>query len=111
MRLESRVRRGRRSVGLPRLLDAAAQELRVFRLADDDLRAGHLLREDPRHAFQRSARPVSGHPVVELLALEVGEQLACGGVLVDGGVGGGLELPRVEPPVGLGQFLGLARPL
>ena len=71
MRLERRMRRGGRAVGMARLLDAAAQELRILRLADDDLGVRHLLGEHARDALQRAAGAVAGHPVVELLALEV----------------------------------------
>ena len=51
MRLEGGMRRRRRAVRIARLLDAAAQQLRVLRLADDDLR----LRASPWRA--RARRP------------------------------------------------------
>ena len=69
--LKAGMRRRRRAVRLARLLDAAAEQLRVLRLADDDLGVGHLLGQHARHALQRAAGAVAGHPVVELLALEV----------------------------------------
>ena len=47
----------RRAVGVARLRDAAAEQLGVLRLADDDLGFGPLLREHPRR------RPLSVPPV------------------------------------------------
>ncbi len=48
VRLEARMRRGRRAVGIALLLDAAAEQLRVFRLAGDDLGVGALLAQHAR---------------------------------------------------------------
>jgi hypothetical protein len=90
----------------PRFLrDAAAEQLGDRRLAEDDLRVGALLAQHAPDARERAAGAVARDPVVEALALEIGEQLARRRVLVDRRVVGGLELARVEPAVGLGQLL------
>ena len=86
MRLEGRVGRGRRSVGIALLLLAAAEQLRVLGLAEHDLGVGHFLGEHARDALQRSAGAVAGHPVVELLALEVVDDLARRGAGMDVGL-------------------------
>jgi hypothetical protein len=54
--LNAGMRRSGGPIRLARLLDAAAQQGRVFRLADDDLRVGHLLGEHARYALQSAAR-------------------------------------------------------
>ena len=102
--LKAGMRRRRRAVGIARLLDAAAEELRILRLTDDDSGLGPLLGEHPRDALQRSAGAVAGHPIVEPLAGEIVDDLARRGARMDVGVGLVLELPRQEPAMRLGQL-------
>ena len=66
--------------------------------------SGTLLREHARDALQRSAGAVAGHPVVELLALEVVDDLARRGARMHVGIGLVLELAGQEPAVRLGQL-------
>src|SRR6202035_4514545 len=80
------------------------EELRVFRLTDDDPGIRHLLGKYARDAFERSTGAVSRHPVVELLAPEVRDDLPRGGAGVDVGVGFVLELARQDPAVRFGQL-------
>ena len=69
-----------------------------------DLGVRHFLGEHARHALQRAAGAVAGHPVVELLALEVVDDLARRGARMDVGVGLVLELAGQEPAVRLGEL-------
>ena len=52
---------------MPDLLQPAAQELGIFRLADDGFRVGHFLREHARYALQRSARAEARHSADRLI--------------------------------------------
>src|SRR6185312_834923 len=92
MRLESRVRRRRRAIQFAGLLYPAAEQLRVFGFANDDLRIGHLLRQHPRYTLQRAASAVSGHPIVEPVAHEILDDLARRRAGMNVGVGLVLEL-------------------
>ena len=63
--------------------------------------------QHPADTRDGTARPVTCDPPVQPLAAEVGHQLSRCGVLVALRVVFGLKLARQEPPVGLGEFLGL----
>ena len=92
---------GRRAVGGALLRFAAADQLRVGRLAQDDLGLRPLLAQHAADAGQRAAGAIAGDEIVEPLALEVGQDLARRGRLVDLGVGFGLELVGQEPAIRL----------
>ena len=97
----------RRPVRVALLRRAAAQQLRVGRLAHDDLGVGALLGQHARHALQRAAGAVARHPVVERIAGEVAHDLLRRRARVHVGVGLVLELARQEPAVRLGELDGL----
>ena len=107
MRLEGRVRRGRRAVGVALLRHAAVEQRRIGRLADDDLRVRPLLGQHARDALERAAGAEAGDPVVEPLAGEIVDDLARGGARVHVGIGLVLELPGQEPAVRLGELAAL----
>ena len=83
------------------------KQLRVFRLADDDLGLGPLFGQHARHAFERAAGAVAGDPIVERLAFEIVDDFARGGPRVNVGVGFVLELARQKPAARLGELEGL----
>jgi len=62
------------------------------------------LGEYSRDAFERSTGAVSRHPIIELLAPEVRDDLPRGGARVNVGVGFVLELARQEPAMRFGQL-------
>src|SRR6185312_7469534 len=107
VRLEGRMGLGRRAVGIARLRLAGGEHRRIGRFADDDLRFRPLAAQHARDAGQRAAGAEAGHPVVELLALEVVDDLAPGRALVHVRVGLVLELARHEPAVLGGELLRL----
>ena len=98
---------GRLALGVAFLRRAGTDQRGVGGLRQDDLRVRAFLAQHAGNARDGAAGAIAGHPVVELLALEVGHDLARRGVFVDLGVGGGLELAGQEPAVLLGQFNGL----
>ena len=69
--------------------------------------SGRSFSEHPRHALERPAGAVAGHPVVEPVAREVGEDLPRRRARVVVGVGLVLELARHEPAIRGGQRLHL----
>src|SRR6185295_14353836 len=73
MRLPRRMPRRRRAIGLAVLLRAVRDHRRVGGLAENDLRLRPLLREHAPHALECSAGAEPSDPIVESLALEVGE--------------------------------------
>src|SRR6185437_8613561 len=93
MRLEARMRRGRRAVPVALLLDAAAEKLRVLWLANDDLRVRALLLQHARHALERAASAVARYPIVQLRVREIVQDFARGGARVIFGIRLVLELP------------------
>ena len=107
MRLECRMRHRGGTVGIALLCDAAAQQLRLFRFADDDLGLGPLFRQHARDALERAAGAISGDPIVQRLAFEIVDDFAGGGAGVNVGIGFILELPRQEPAARLGELEGL----
>ena len=82
----------RRAVWIARLYLTTAEQRRVLRLADNNFGIGQFLGEHARDAFQRAAGAIPGHPVVELLALEVVDDLTRRGAAVDVRVSFILEL-------------------
>ena len=104
VRLETRMRRRRRPVGQPLLLDPGFEQRRIGRLADNDLRLRALLSQHAADALQRAAGAVAGHPEVEPVAGEVVDDFARGGAGMEVRIGFVLELPRHEPAMGFGQF-------
>ena len=96
--------RRRRTIGVARLRDAAAQQLGVARLANDDLGCRALLGQHPGDAVQRSAGAIARHPIVQPISGKIVEYLARGGPRVNLRIGFILELPGHEPPVSLGKL-------
>src|SRR5262245_60188823 len=92
MRLESRVAGRRRAVSFTLLRGAAAEELGIGRFAENDARFWPRPAQDPADPYDRAAGPVSGHEKVQPRAGKIIDDLKCRRRLVDGGVGGGLEL-------------------
>src|ERR1700749_4873258 len=98
------MRGSRGTVGIWRLVDAAAQYLRVFRLADDDLCVRHLLGKHSRYTLERSAGAVSSYPIVKFLVPEILDDLSRCGPRMHVGIGLVLELTGQEPTVGAGKL-------
>ena len=73
MRLEGRVRLGRRAVGVARGRGAAREEARDRRLGEHDLDVRATRLEGLACAVECAASAVAGDPVVEPLALEAVE--------------------------------------
>ena len=103
-----RLERGMGAAGEPSALRACSMPLPSSCASSGSqtmiLVSGTLLREHARDALQRAAGAVAGHPVVELLALEVVDDLARRGARMHVGVGLVLELARQEPAVRLGKL-------
>ena len=79
----------------------------VGRFAENDFGVGTLLAQHAPDAGHGPAGAVSGDPVVEPVAVEIGHDFRRRGLLVDVGVGFGFELPGQEPAILLGQLDGL----
>ena len=108
MRFERRVAAGWCAVGGTLLLAAAADQLRIGRLAKDDPGFGPLLAQDAADARDRAAGAIAGDEIIKPRSREVGDDFARGRRLVDVGVGFGLELTGEEPAICLGKLDGLA---
>src|SRR5215467_6092063 len=108
MRFEGRMRRGGGSIGMPRLLDSAAQKLCIFGLTDDNFRVRHLLCEHARYALQGSAGAISCHPIMKRLSLEVLNDLTGGRTGMNVSIGLILELTGQKPSVRCGEFARLS---
>ena len=89
------------------LYDAAADNLCVGGLAQDDLRFGTLPAQHTADAGEGPPRSVSGDEVVEPFTGKVGEYLASRGVLMHHRVVGRLELAGEEPAIRVREFFGL----
>ena len=96
-----------RMTALAWLGDAAADQLRVVRLAHDDLNFGALLLEHPRDAFQRAAGAIAGDPIVQALSIECRDDFRGRRPGMHIGVGFVFELAGQEPAMRFGQFLSL----
>src|SRR3954467_5947557 len=109
MRAETRMATARLTIFVPRLSDAAAQELRVVRLCRDypDACVGRF--EPARRTEQRAARTEARNEGVDLLALEIGEDLARCGSGVDLRIGFVLELSAQEPAELFGELAGFVQ--
>ena len=107
MRLERGVAGGWRVVGLPLLRTAAADQLRVGRLAEHDAGVGPLLAQHAADAGDCASGSIPGHEIIEPRAREIIDDLARRRRLVNIGIGLCLELAGEEPAVGLGQLDGL----
>ena len=67
------------AVSISRLLDAAAQQLRIFRLANDNLGFGTFLCKHPCDTLQRSASAITRYPIVKSLPREIVQDFTSGG--------------------------------
>ena len=101
------MRRRRSTVRVSRLCDAAGQQLRVLRFANDDFGFGTLLGKHPSDALERSAGSVARNPVIQPLSGEVVQYLARRRARVNIGIGFIFKLPGHEPAMRLGKLDGL----
>src|SRR6478609_5914836 len=103
MWLESGVADGRRISIATRLRDAAADQLGIGGLAEDNLRIWTLPTQDPGDACDCATGAIASDPIVQPLTGEISQNFARGGILVHLGVVGGFKLVGQEPAIGVGQ--------
>src|SRR6185437_8326333 len=99
MRLERRVAGAGRAVRVTRLGLPTADERRIRRFAQDDLRVGTLTTQHARDTGHGAARAVAGYEIIEARVLEVVDDLARRRRCMDFRVRVGLELAGEKPAV------------
>src|SRR5437588_6417396 len=104
MRTKVGMAAGRRPIGIARLRNTAAEQLRVIRLTHDNPRFRAALAQHPRDALQRTASAEAGDEIVEAFACEGCEDLRCGRAGVRLGVRFVFELTAQKPAVHLRKF-------
>jgi hypothetical protein len=83
---------------------SAGNQLRILRFAEHDFGVWHFFREHACYALQCATSAIAGHPVVEVLAFEVVDDLSGRGPGMDIGVCFIFKLSGQEPAVRFGEL-------